>query len=834
MSQLAAQVLIDGPSELVFDYAIPDGLQVAAGHRVRVPLRNRPASGTVMRVHDPGPLDFDLRYLNDLIDPDPLVTPGLLKLAHWMSGYYGTPLEHIMRSLLPEAVRQESHSEKTLKHAVAAENIAPQELEKLAKRAKRQHTILTLLQAAGKDGLPVSQLGDGATTPVKALAEKGLLTLKTVQILRDPDANEEFLPDPPKTLNPEQSEALESILSSLKIQTSDLKRPLLLHGVTGSGKTEVYLQATQAALDLGKTVILLLPEISLTPQTVSRFKSRFANDGKDAPPGPPPTEPNQNPDQKPSRLGDLAVQNQNKPTNPSPIAVLHSTLTQGERFDEWHRIRKGQARIVIGARSAIFAPLPDLGLIIVDEEHETTYKQENPPKYHGRDLAVVRAHLEDATILLGSATPSIESYYNCSKKIKKTKTEKQNKKENPRTSAEICVENKRKSENQIHPGPKNKNPEPSPLSDLAVQKADTKYHLLNLTQRADGQSLPLVRIVDMRNEPKKGGPPILSQRLRHAIEQKLAAKDQIILFLNRRGFARSLQCPTCGYTCECAHCAIPTTYHRAEERLICHLCGYQSVVPRICPKCSDPAIRLQGYGTEKVEDILRKVFPQARLARLDGDTVRKKNVLKKTLADFKARKIDILLGTQMIAKGLDFPNVTLVGVLNADLSLNAPDFRAGERTFSLLTQVAGRAGRGQLEGEVFIQTFAPHSPSIQFARHHDYQGFVDQDLEFRQKYHFPPFTHLALLSTRSRHEKRAEFTLQTIHKRLSENAPAGMEIGLPNPNPITRAHDLHRFQLLLRHPNPRVLTTHIHTTLSKLPLPEDVTLVTDIDAHDFS
>ena len=763
---LAAQVLIDGPSELVFDYAIPEGLAIEPGHRVRVPLRNRPASGTVLRVHEPEGLAFDLRPLESLIDPAPLVTSGLLKLAEWMSGYYGTPLEHIMRSLLPEAVRQENHSEKTIKQAIASPDIAPETLTALAKRAKRQHAILSLLQVTGSVGLPVSQLGDGAAGPVKALAEKGLLTLKDIAVQRDPDGDETFLPDPAKTLNPEQAKALEEIRNQL--DNPDGRQPILLYGITGSGKTEVYLQATQAVIEEGKTVIVLLPEISLTPQTVQRFKSRFSD-------------------------------------NPELVAVLHSTLTQGERFDEWHRIRKGQARVVIGARSAIFAPLPDLGLILVDEEHETTYKQENPPKYHGRDLAVVRAHIESATIVLGSATPSVESYHNAVTPSKNANTQKL----------------------------KNQKTTPSPLGDAAVQQ-QTKYQLVPLTQRADGQSLPLVRIIDMRNEPKKGGLPILSQRLRHAIEQKLAAKDQIILFLNRRGFARSLTCPTCGHTCECAHCSIPTTYHRAEERLICHICGYQAVVPRTCPKCQDPAIRLQGYGTEKVEEILRKVFPHARLARLDGDTVRKKHVLKRTLSEFKARKIDILLGTQMIAKGLDFANVTLVGVLNADLSLNAPDFRAGERTFSLLTQVAGRAGRGEMEGEVFIQTFVPHSPSIQFARHHDFAGFVDQELEFREKYHFPPFSHLALLSTRSRHEKRAEFTLQTIHRRLSEDPPPGLEIGLPNPNPIVRAHDLHRFQLLLRHRNPRTLTRHIHSVLAKLPIPEDVILVTDIDAHDFS
>ncbi|WP_411844888.1 primosomal protein N' [Roseibacillus persicicus] len=785
----AAQVLIDGPSELVFDYAIPEGLTVVPGHRVRVPLRNRPASGTVLRVHEPEEMQFDLRPLESLIDPDPLVTAGLLKLADWMAGYYGTPLEHIMRSLLPEAVRQENHSEKTIKQAIASDSIDPEALAKLQKRAPRQHSILSILQAVGAEGMPVTQLGEGAAGPVKALAEKGLLTIKEIAIQRDPDGDEVFLPDPEKTLNPEQSAAYDIIRESL--ETEGPRKPLLLHGITGSGKTEVYLQATRAALAAGKSVIVLLPEISLTPQTVQRFKSRFSEE-------------------------------------PELVAVLHSTLTQGERFDEWHRIRKGKARVVIGARSAIFAPLPDLGLILVDEEHETTYKQENPPKYHGRDLAVVRAHLDGATVVLGSATPSVESYYNAITPLKKPNPQKL-KNQNSEEQNPI---------HPIHPGPKDKELcETSESPRLRVEKSEepsTKYQLVTMNQRADGQALPLVRIVDMRNEPKKGGPPILSQRLRHAMDQKLAAGDQIILFLNRRGFARSLTCPTCGHTCECAHCSIPVTYHRAEERLICHLCGYQSIVPRTCPKCQDPAIRLQGYGTEKVEEILRKVFPKARLARLDGDTVRKKHVLKRTLGEFKARKIDILLGTQMIAKGLDFPNVTLVGVLNADLSLNAPDFRAGERTFSLLTQVAGRAGRGEMEGEVFIQTFVPHSPSIQFARHHDFQGFVEQELEFREKYHFPPFYSIALLSTRSRHEKRAEFTLQTIHRRLSEDPPAGMEIGLPNPNPITRAHDLHRFQLLLRHRNPRTLTKHIHTVLSKLPIPEDVILVTDIDAHDFS
>ena len=317
------------------------------------------------------------------------------------------------------------------------------------------------------------------------------------------------------------------------------------------------------------------------------------------------------------------------------------------------------------------------------------------------------------------------------------------------------------------------------------------------------------------------------------MEKKLEAGQQVILFLNRRGFARSLQCPSCGHVCECQHCAVPLTYHRTEERLICHLCGYQSIVPRACPKCHDRSILLQGYGTQKVEEVLKKVFPSARLARLDADTARKKNALRNTLRDFRARKIDILLGTQMIAKGLDFPNVTLAGILNADLSLHAPDFRAGERTFQLLTQVAGRSGRGEMEGEVIIQTFTPHSPSVQFARHHDYEGFADQEYDFRQQFNFPPFTHAALLTSKCSHERLAEFTLQNLHQRLSTNLPGGIELGAPNPAPTPRSHGLFRFQLLMRSDNPRMLSRHVQQVLSATTLPEEVSLVFDMDAYDF-
>lgn len=730
----AARVLIDGPNELVFDYAIPDGMAALEGCRVKIPLRNRSATGTILEVTEEMPSDFNLRDLLSLIDPEPLITPTLMKMGRWMSDYYGAAMELIMRALLPEAVRQESHSEKTRKIAHLIKMPDEEVLQKLSKRAPRQHLILTLIHAAGGE-MALTDLGGGAASaPVKGLEKHGWVEVKHEAIRRDPDEGEEFLEDTPLDLNDGQAVVMEQVL--LQIETPE--KPMLLYGVTGSGKTEIYLQAAQRCIDEGKSVLILLPEIALAPQTVQRFKSRFAK-----------------------------IQDQ--------VAVLHSHLSQGERFDEWHRIRNGKARIVIGARSAIFAPLTNLGIIIVDEEHENSYKQDTSPRYHGRDLAVLRSHFEKCAILLGSATPSLESFHN-------TET--------------------------------------------------GKYQLLKLEERADGQSLPIIRIVDMRIEGRKfkGAPAILSDPLRSNMEKKLAEGEQVILFLNRRGFARSLQCPGCGHVCECKHCALPLTFHRSEERLICHVCGHQAIPPRKCPECADPAIRFQGYGTEQVEGVIRKVFPSAKIARIDTDTMRKKNALRDTLKAFRQRRIDIIIGTQMIAKGLHFPNVTLVGVLNADLGLHVPDFRAGERTFQLLTQVAGRAGRGELEGEVIVQTFTPHSPSIQFARHHDFEGYADQELEFRKQFGYPPYTHCAVLGTRSTHERRAEFTLQNLHQRLKVNLPNGIVLGEPLPASLTRAHGQFRFQVMLLGSSARQLTSHITGILRQTPPPENVNIIFDMDA----
>ena len=516
----------------------------------------------------------------------------------------------------------------------------------------------------------------------------------------------------------------------------------LLHGVTGSGKTEVYLQAIAHALEQGKGAIVLVPEISLTPQTVERFKARFTS-------GPLQT----------------------------LVAVLHSHLSAGERHDEWHKIRQGRARIVIGARSAIFAPVEPLGLIVVDEEHEHSYKQEEAPRYHARDVAIVRGQMENATVLLGSATPSMESFYNCKQ---------------------------------------------------------GKYALLELLERADDKKMPVVRIVDMRQTVRTGkGIPIFSPQLKEAIGQRLDRQEQVILFLNRRGYSTSLQCPLCGFVAECPNCSVSLTYHRHEQKLCCHICNHTEPVPPVCPnqKCRNPAIRYAGVGTQKVEETLTKLFPHARLKRMDSDALKRKEDYRRILGDFRTGKIDILVGTQMIAKGLHFPNVTLVGIIYADLALHQPDFRAGERTFQLLTQVAGRAGRGDVEGEVFIQAFTPFHPAIQYARRHDFVGFYEQELEFREQLKYPPVSRVALLTLKGRNEEKVKFAAAHLKRELDKAVGdiKDLIIAGPAPAPLLRAETYYRHQIMLRARRMSALSRRLAEITQTLVLPEDVTLAVDID-----
>ena len=529
------------------------------------------------------------------------------------------------------------------------------------------------------------------------------------------------------------------------------------------GKTEVYLQALAHALEQGNGAIVLVPEISLTPQTVERFKARFSS----------------------GKLQTL-------------VAVLHSHLSAGERHDEWHKIRQGRARIVIGARSAIFAPVEPLGLIIVDEEHEHSYKQEEAPRYHARDVAIMRGRMENAVVVLGSATPSLESYYNCKQ---------------------------------------------------------GKYTLLELPERVDDRKMPHVRVVDMRQAARgEKGIPIFSPQLKEAITQRLERKEQTILFLNRRGYSTSLQCPKCGFVATCPNCSLALTYHRPEQKLRCHICGFIDAVPAVCPseKCKNPAIRYAGLGTQKVEDTLAKLFPHARVRRMDADTMKRKDDYRKTLGDFRAGKTDILVGTQMIAKGLHFPNVTLVGIIYADLALHQPDFRAGERTFQLLTQVSGRAGRGDVEGEVFVQAFTPFHPAIQYARRHDFTGFYEQEIEFREQLKYPPVSRVALLTLKGRNEDKVKFSAEHLKRELEKNLVAAVYdrrqseeknaavadrrysfkdliIAGPAPAPLLRAETFYRYQIMLRTRAMSKLSQQLAKIIETLALPDDVTLSVDID-----
>ena len=735
------RVLVDGASGLEFDYSIPDKIKnmVVVGSRIRVPLRNRHSTGTVVAFISSDELGVavsKIKPIIDLISEKPILTSGLIDLGRWISDYYLAPMESVMRSLIPESVRGENHDFKKLLFVKLKRKFTDEEFELLSKKAPKQAKILQEI-SENKSPVPLSRLGQGARPSIDSLDKKGFVQVSQEVSKRDPHAEDKFIPSKPLTLTKPQKGCLEKIIHATKDPVNS--KPLLLYGVTGSGKTEVYLQAIFSVIEKGQTALVLVPEISLTPQTVARFKRRFAH-----------------------------IQDQ--------VAVLHSHLSGGERFDEWHKIVEGNAKIVIGARSALFAPLKKLGLIVVDEEHEGSYKQDSSPRYHARDVAVVRAKIEGCSVVLGSATPSLESIHN-------TKI--------------------------------------------------GKYELIELKERVDNCSLPLIRIIDLKNESrnlsKAGGPAIISERLRSAINDRLKKGEQTILFLNRRGFATSLSCPACGHVCGCPECSVSLTFHRKEEKLICHICGYQRVAPKKCPECKDPAIRFAGFGTEKVEEVLGKVFPSARIARVDTDTMSRKGALRKTLGDFKAVKLDILVGTQMIAKGLHFPNVTLVGILNADIGLHIPDFRSGERTFQLLTQVAGRAGRGEMEGEVLIQTFTPHSPSVQFARHHDYEGFSDQELEFRKSFSYPPFSHCIILTCRSMNSSLAEFTLQTLHKRLLKNLPDYILLGEPLPSPLSKAAGQFRFQLMLRSESPRSMSQYIKSIIVDLAIPDEVYLAIDVD-----
>src|SRR6266576_232875 len=733
------RVIIDRAIHRELDYAVPESLtgRVGVGSRVRVPFREKSALATVVADTEQSEAK-GIRLIEAVVGEAPILSEQLLELARWIGAYYCCPIETVMRSMLPQVIRRAEVGWKKQLFVQPGRKIDNDELEKLRKRAPRQAELVEAISKLERPMRAAELLRQTSldNQTLRALVNRGFAELREEAVIRDPHADEQFIATSNLLLNEEQTRALKEIAQALDSPTN--ARPILLHGVTGSGKTDIYLQSIRAALDRGRTAIVLVPEISLTHQTVERFKGRFA-EAQDT------------------------------------VAVLHSHLSEGERHDEWHKIHSGRARIVIGPRSAVFAPLKRLGLIVVDEEHETTYKQEEAPRYHARDVAVVRAKIEKCIVVLGSATPSLESYHNA---------------------------------------------------------AIGKYRLATLTERVDQKQMPLMRVIDLRQERRKEKKTtILSEKLSQAIADRLEKREQTILFLNRRGFSTSLLCSNCGEARNCPNCSVALTFHRHMARLSCHLCGHTAAVPKKCPECGKDTLIYAGFGTEKVESTVSNLFPKANVRRMDADSMTRKDAYRETLRNFRTGKIDILVGTQMIAKGLHFPNVTLVGIINADLALHLPDFRAGERTFQLLTQVAGRAGRGETSGEVFVQTYTPFSPSIQFARHHDFTGYFQQELEFRERCDFPPFKHAILITVRSAHAGRAKLSAETLKRRLKEALPEEFTLGDATPAPLEKLQGQFRFHILIRGEAIMLLSRLVRETLDKLPFPEDVTVTVDVDPY---
>ena len=780
---MLARVIVDVPAKQTnraFDYVVPPEWEqwIEPGCRVGVPFGPRVVQGFVIELREDSEIDPGrLRPISQLLDAEPPLTPELIELGLWMSETYMCHAVTALQAMIPGALKaryerivspapeagaaqltederavfedvrargsvalealirrhpgREAAIKALLKGGVlcerqtVADRLKPKmaqtvepaadaaalrgALERLPERSVRQNAVLAFF-IERPEPVPMAELtaalGVGSET-VKALAKKGLLKIGMTEIGRDPYGGRQFARTSPLPLTEDQRRVFAPIAESLKERRH---REFLLHGVTGSGKTEIYLQAIDICLRQGREAIVLVPEIALTPQMVDRFKGRF---------------------------GDL-------------VAVLHSRLSQGERYDEWRKIQRGSVRVVIGARSAIFAPFTDLGLIVIDEEHESSYKQDESPKYHARDVASRRAARHHATLVLGSATPSMESY-------------------------------------------------------RAALAARPALELLSLPARVGGRPLPEVNIVDMRNELRSGNRSMFSRPLRAALTERLSRGEQTVMLLNRRGYATFVLCRSCGHTACCPHCDIALTYHLRAGLLRCHYCGHAERHPECCPSCGSPHIRHFGTGTQRVEEELIREFPGIRVIRMDVDTTAGKGAHEKWLTMFKNGEADVLLGTQMVAKGLDFPNVTLVGVIAADSVLHLPDFRAAERTFQLLTQVAGRAGRHRLPGEVIIQTYNPGHYSIDFARRHDYAGFARTELEHRARLGYPPFSRIVLMTLS--HEERAlplqagEALVRAIGARA---AAAGLgqdrfDVLGPVPAPIPRVKDRYRFQCMVKY-----------------------------------
>lgn len=704
-----AEVLVDvrvASVDRVFHYAIPSHLRslIKVGHRVLVPFGNRKrVEGYVVGLtHTPPPVE-NLRSIERVAGKSPSFTEEDLAVARWMAAHYMCLLVQALQCFLPPGTSARRNRPVSARNVVGYRLAIPvaeaeEYAEQVERRAPRQAWVIRkLAQNPDSVTLAAELASEAGYGPLRALRERGWIAEEQVRQFRKPEAGLTVEQATVPQLTPDQQRALEAAEKHMDSPVCG-GEAMLLHGVTGSGKTEVYMRIIAEALRRGRGAILLVPDISLTPQTVGRFRTRFGD----------------------------------------KIAVLHSRLSEGERYDEWVRIAAGDASVVVGARSAVFAPVRKLGVIIIDEEHETSYKQDETPRYHAREVARERIRHVDGLLVLGSATPSLEAY-------------------------------------------------------RMARKGEVRY--VELPGRVHGRPLPLTDVVDMREELLAGNRTMFSRPLQAALIDTLSRGEQAIILLNRRGFASFLLCRECGHVPRCKNCGVSLTFHQSPPGLRCHYCGYDMRVPATCPECYSKYLRPFGVGTQRVEQGLKEMFPSARIARMDRDTTARKGAHQKILAGFAAKAIDILVGTQMIAKGLDFPGVTLVGVVSADTALHFPDFRAAERTFQLLTQVAGRAGRGDLPGQVLLQTYSPDHYAIQAASRHDYKGFVAQELAYRRRIGYPPYTNLVRILFSGEDESQVAKVATSCVKVPS--TPGAQIIG-PSPAPLSRLKGKTRWHALIK------------------------------------
>lgn len=728
MSSLIATVAIAAPIDKPLSYLVPESLRATArvGVRLRVPLGRRQAVGYLLALAE-GEAD-GLKPVAEVLDAAPLFAPELVPFFTRAADYYGHPLGEVIRTALPAGLSGRGAEIAILREKLYTATDLPGQPS-----GALQKEVLALVRAAGQ--LTVSELRAHVAAPygaLRRLVELGYLEESETERRRDPFLDLPVTPDASATPTAEQAAVLARLEPAL---SGGEFAPFLLHGVTGSGKTEIYLRAIDQILAQGRRALVLVPEIALTPQLVGRFRARF-HGGR------------------------------------ASIAVLHSGLSDGERYDAWRAIARGEVQIVIGARSAVFAPLDKLGIIVVDEEHEASYKQGEGFRYHARDLALLRGQMAYATVLLGSATPAVTTFQR-------------------------------------------------------AQSGQTGY--LELRGRVLSRELPQIELVDLAATPFGEH---LSAPLLTALEENLTRGEQSLLLLNRRGFAPYLLCADCGATFRCPNCEITLTFHRQNRLLRCHYCDYQQTPPELCPNCNGGNIHPEGIGTERLESELAERFPEARIARMDRDTTARKGAHQSLMERMTGREIDILVGTQMVAKGHDFHGVTLVGVVNADATLNFPDFRSAERTFALLTQVAGRAGRGELPGRVIIQTRNPDHYALACAASHDYRGFYEQEAAFRQELGYPPFGHLVNLVLSGNDGERVAAAAQELASALFQ-AAGDVEVLGPAPCPLAKLRGKSRIQILLKSPT----RPSLRRLLARLPalrkkIPAGVALAVDVDPVD--